>query len=638
MPVMADRVWWLNHQVPEGVPDPRSAMAKSCSNAFEVEIVVGLVEYLVNTNEYDFKDITILTPYNGQLAAFTERLSGTCSLWLSETDRESLIDDGLLDPEDIHLGGKTDVQISTMLKLATIDNFQGEESKVVILSTVRSNPEGRVGFLRTPNRINVGCSRARKGFYIVGNASLMRGVGMWHQIVDALSAKGKIGSGFRTCCPRHPNRVYSVYSPDQWDQIPECQIPCGTELPCGHVCTMKCHAPSLHERVGCDKPCPRRHEDCGHACMKPCGEKCGDCSFPLQNITLSCGHEATQTCADTRKTDQILCNIPLKSVQLPCGHWQEVRCCSKDAASKCTEKCSHTLRCGHPCGGTCCNCTVKNRHSRCSSACSKELPCGHRCAAPCHGGTCPPCRLPCQRSCRHGGCSKVCSKVCDPCVRSCDWTCPHIGPCTTMCCLPCDRMPCNEPCTETLPCGHLCPSLCGERCPTRCLQCVTSQIAEKTQMFLPCGHHFDLEFLDKHMTITELYDLDSTGHIGRVRLAHREEVFSMDISCPLCGYDCKDIRRYALSHQMSALEGNIDRIYAKFCRKLNMFMEQMYDAKSELDKTFGAFNRVLRPGPLSGRRNEEVVRNRGNALAELQRNITDFRGKKDSLQSMYSSN
>ncbi|KAK3167303.1 hypothetical protein OEA41_010430 [Lepraria neglecta] len=197
VPVMADRVWWLDHQVPEDVPDPRSATAKSCSNAFEVEIVVGLVEHLVNTNEYDFKDITILTPYNGQLAAFTERLSGTCSLWLSETDRESLIDDGLLDPEDIHLGGKTDVQISTMLKLATIDNFQGEESRVVILSTVRSNPEGRVGFLRTPNRINVGCSRARNGFYIVGNASLIRGVGMWHQIVDALSAKGKIGPGFR---------------------------------------------------------------------------------------------------------------------------------------------------------------------------------------------------------------------------------------------------------------------------------------------------------------------------------------------------------------------------------------------------------------------------------------------------------
>ncbi|KAL2057562.1 hypothetical protein ABVK25_001946 [Lepraria finkii] len=132
-PVMADRVWWLDHQAPE-----------------DVEMVVGLVEHLVNTNEYDFKDITILPPYNGQLAAFKERLSSTCSLWLSEKDRESLNGDGLLDPEEIHLGGKTGVQISTMLELATIDNFQGEESRTIILSTVQSNPEGRVGFLARP--------------------------------------------------------------------------------------------------------------------------------------------------------------------------------------------------------------------------------------------------------------------------------------------------------------------------------------------------------------------------------------------------------------------------------------------------------------------------------------------------------
>lgn len=37
------------------------------------------------------------------------------------------------------------------------DNFQGEEAKVVIMSTVRSNYDDRVGFLRTPNRINVAC-------------------------------------------------------------------------------------------------------------------------------------------------------------------------------------------------------------------------------------------------------------------------------------------------------------------------------------------------------------------------------------------------------------------------------------------------------------------------------------------------
>ena len=629
---MADRVWWLDHRVPEDAPDLRSSKAKSFSNAFEVEMVAGLVEHLVNTNEYDLKDITILTPYNGQLGALKDRLSGTCSIWLSEKDREALIDDGLLDPEGIQLGGKTDVQLSGLLKLSTIDNFQGEESRVVILSTVRSNLEGRVGFLRTPNRINVGCSRARNGFFIIGNASLMRGVEMWRQIIDALTIKGRIGPGFRTCCPRHPYQIHPVYSPDQWYHIPQCQIPCGKQLPCGHGCSLKCHAHSLHERVACDKPCSRRHEGCEHPCTKTCGKACGDCLFPLEEITLACGHKVTTTCTETQRAATIVCKVVLDSAQLPCGHWQERRCCTKDEAPRCTEKCSHVLKCGHACGGSCNNCTTKDYHSRCASACSKELPCGHRCAAPCHTGECPACSLPCQQSCRHDSCSQICSKVCDPCIRSCDWTCPHIYSCTTMCCLPCDRIPCSEPCAELLPCGHLCPSLCGERCPTRCLQCITGQMASKVQMFLPCGHYFDVEFLDNHVGITKLYHLDSTGHIEKADLATFEKISPKQlshiaVSCPLCDYDCKDVRRYALFHQLSTLEGSLDRLYSKFCRKLHIFMENIYDIKSELDKTFDNFTSTLRPGPLAGRRNEELIRHRGNAIGEVQHKISHFKGR-----------
>ncbi|MCJ1426299.1 hypothetical protein MMC29_004202 [Sticta canariensis] len=179
---MVESLWWLDHQKPEDRPDPRSSHSKSYSNSFEVDMTIGLVQYLVNTNEYDFNDIAILTPYNGQLAAFTQKLSGTCSIWLSEKDRENLIDEGLLTEDEAKFGKKADVGMSSMLRLATIDNFQGEEAKVVILSIVRSNPEDRIGFLKTSNRINVGCSRARNGFYIIGNASFLRGVEMWSDI------------------------------------------------------------------------------------------------------------------------------------------------------------------------------------------------------------------------------------------------------------------------------------------------------------------------------------------------------------------------------------------------------------------------------------------------------------------------
>lgn len=627
VPVMVDRVWWLNHQMPEDAQDPHSATAKSFSNSFEVEMVAGLVEYLVKSNEYDFRDITVLTPYNGQLAAFAERFTGTCSLWLSEKDREALEDEGYLDPEEASMNGKTEISLSSMLKLATIDNFQGEESRVVILSMVRSNDAGRIGFLKTANRINVGCSRARNGFYIVGNASLMSGVPMWQQISDTLSAKGKMGPDFRTCCPRHPDRIYSVYSLHQWTQIPECEAPCDKQLPCGHACGMMCHAPSLHDRKGCEKPCTKIHESCGHQCMKTCGERCGDCTFPVQKITLRCGHEATRTCGQDETTDDIKCDAVRGYLTLKCGHLVEVKCSWKGKPLQCQATCGKILECGHHCTASCHTCSTSGHHSQCVSACSKELPCGHQCAAPCHQGACPTCHLPCQRSCKHGCCPRECWDICDPCVRSCGRKCPHLGPCKTMCCLPCDHLPCSEPCTALLPCGHLCPSLCGEVCPLTCRQCTSEDFPIKTQMFLSCGHSFDLDILDNHVGISNLYEIDGDGRIRRPSVALTEVLTKSKVSCPMCGSLSPQVRRYALHAQILAFQDNIDRLYANFSRKFHTFSIEMWKVKHEMDCTYEASSKALKPGPLSGRSNQELVHKRGNKLNWLQKQITEFNGR-----------
>ena len=548
-------------------------------------MIVGLVEYLINSNEYSYQDITILTPYNGQLAAFTQRLKGTCSLWLSEKDRESLIDDGLLAPDETPNGVKIDIDLGSMLRLATIDNFQGEESKVVILSTVRSNSEGRVGFLKTPNRINVGCSRAKNGFYVVGNSTLMSAVPMWRQIARDLSARGKIGPAFRACCSRHPSKVFSVQSPEQWYQIPECEILCESKLPCGHPCTLKCHAAALHDRIGCPEPCSKYHQACGHQCTKTCGEPCGDCGFELSSVKLSCGHVVMRTCGETQKD----------AVQLTCAI-----CSAKDQPLKCTEICNQQLNCGHHCRAEICHA----------------------------GGKCPPCQVPCKRSCGHGSCSRPCSHICDPCVKPCHApaTCLHRRSCTMMCCLPCNQLPCSEPCTKVyLPCRHLCPSVCGELCPAVCPMCRFSDLSQNTYMFLPCGHHFELEYLDRHFDLNSVYVLDTTGNIQKVASDALSQVKSTDLACPTCGESCKSVRRYALRYQLVALEENVDRMHAKFSRKMNMFMEQLYGAKISLDKTFNDFQKRLRPGPLAGRSNADLVRYRGNTLGDIESRILDFK-------------
>lgn len=55
------------------------------------------------------------------------------------------------------------------VRVATIDSFQGQEAHICILSMTRDNPKGDVGFLASPERLNVAISRARDGLVIVGN-------------------------------------------------------------------------------------------------------------------------------------------------------------------------------------------------------------------------------------------------------------------------------------------------------------------------------------------------------------------------------------------------------------------------------------------------------------------------------------
>ena len=48
----------------------------------------------------------------------------------------------------------------TGLRVATVDNYQGEESDIVIACLTRSNDKGDIGFMFAPQRVNVLLSRA----------------------------------------------------------------------------------------------------------------------------------------------------------------------------------------------------------------------------------------------------------------------------------------------------------------------------------------------------------------------------------------------------------------------------------------------------------------------------------------------
>lgn len=82
------------------------------------------------------------------------------------------------------------------LKIGTIDEFQGKENRIVIISLVRSSSgdgEGSrsLGFLVTPNRINTMLTRGKHVVIVVGSASHFGGAycSYWDRLLSKASIR-----------------------------------------------------------------------------------------------------------------------------------------------------------------------------------------------------------------------------------------------------------------------------------------------------------------------------------------------------------------------------------------------------------------------------------------------------------------
>ena len=60
-----------------------------------------------------------------------------------------------------------------LISVNTVDGFQGQERDIILISLVRANDEGQIGFLRDLRRMNVAITRARMKLIILGDASTM---------------------------------------------------------------------------------------------------------------------------------------------------------------------------------------------------------------------------------------------------------------------------------------------------------------------------------------------------------------------------------------------------------------------------------------------------------------------------------
>lgn len=65
-----------------------------------------------------------------------------------------------------------DPKFKRLVRIDTVDSYQGKENAIVILSLVRSNPTGALGHVGIPNRCNVAVSRAQERLIVVGDADM----------------------------------------------------------------------------------------------------------------------------------------------------------------------------------------------------------------------------------------------------------------------------------------------------------------------------------------------------------------------------------------------------------------------------------------------------------------------------------
>lgn len=263
------RVVFIDHKQPElgasQVADrPYQGTTTSKQNVWEAAMVLKVVRYMAQQG-YGTSQQVVLTPYLGQLSLLRDELAKDNDPVLNDLDAFELIQAGLM-------SSATASTLKRPIRIASIDTYQGQESDIVIASLTRSNSSGDIGFMTSPERLNVLLSRARKALIIIGNSGTFlasrKGADTWRPFFKLLTDQNDIHDGLPVRCEQHPDRQNVLKQPADFDQLcPDggCSAPCGSKLSCGvHDCPQRCHALTDHSKMSCEfmleDECPRKHK------------------------------------------------------------------------------------------------------------------------------------------------------------------------------------------------------------------------------------------------------------------------------------------------------------------------------------------------------------------------------------------
>ena len=79
-----------------------------------------------------------------------------------------------------------------LITVHTVDGFQGQERDVIIISLVRANDQGNIGFLNDLRRMNVAITRARMKLIILGDASTLTKHAFYRELYKYITAHGHV--------------------------------------------------------------------------------------------------------------------------------------------------------------------------------------------------------------------------------------------------------------------------------------------------------------------------------------------------------------------------------------------------------------------------------------------------------------
>lgn len=110
---------------------------------------------------------------------------------------QSLLDGGL-DPSQIAVIAPYAAQVRLLrdqlrvpgLEIDSVDGFQGREKEAVVISMVRANPEGQIGFLADVRRTNVALTRARRKLLVIGDSATLSADPFYRRLIEYFEGLG----------------------------------------------------------------------------------------------------------------------------------------------------------------------------------------------------------------------------------------------------------------------------------------------------------------------------------------------------------------------------------------------------------------------------------------------------------------